>query len=335
MRKMSRRRAGDAGGTARAATPRARAGGRGEAVSEPRASLYAEVTNRIVAELEAGRFPWVQPWSSTGAQPGLPRNAATRRPYSGINILLLWGAVIERGYPCQGWLTFRQALDAGGAVRKGERGTTIVYADRFTPEAERSRAESDGGGEGIPSSLRGSDDPRSRAIPFLKRFTVFNVAQIDGLALLDLDAEAATVIGGHGDAYGTAELFVALLGLDDAAILAVVAVAMGEALEAGGMVVEAVGRQLGVDLKGEWQPDAAFFDLVRDKEVAAALVADIAGEAVAAAIPLARDTVSRQRDNLLRKREYHSFSAASRELEPLGNSSRRLSRRRRRSGMLS
>lgn len=167
MRKMSKRRAGDAGAKARAATPRVNAGGRGEAVSEPRASLYAEVTNRIVAELEAGRFPWVQSWSSAGAQPGLPRNAATRRPYSGINILLLWGAVIERGYPCQGWLTFRQALDAGGAVRKGERGTTIVYADRFTPEAERSRAESEGG------------DPR--AIPFLKRFTVFNVAQIDGL----------------------------------------------------------------------------------------------------------------------------------------------------------
>ena len=112
---------------------------------------------------------------------------------------------------------------------------------------------------------------------------MFDAARRRVLALLDLDAEAATVIGGHGDAYGTAELFVALHGLDDAAVLAVVAVAMGEALEAGGMVVEAVGRQFDVDLKGELQPDAAFFDLVRDKEVAAALVADIAGEAVAAA----------------------------------------------------
>jgi len=146
---------------------------------EPRASLYDEVTNRIIAALEAGRFPWVQPWCSTSATPGLPRNAATGRRYSGVNILLLWGAVIERGYPSQGWLTFRQALNAGGAVRKGERGTTIAYADRFIPTSERSRAAS--AGDGDEASLGGSDDRRSRAIAFLKRFTVFNVAQIDGL----------------------------------------------------------------------------------------------------------------------------------------------------------
>ena len=135
--------------------------------SEPRVSLYAEVTARIIAELEAGRFPWVQPWSSTTAAPGLPCNAVTGRRYSGINILLLWGAVIERGYASQGWLTFRQAIDAGGCVRKGERGVTVVYADRFTPEQERERARSDG------------DDPRT--IPFLKRFTLFNIDQCDGL----------------------------------------------------------------------------------------------------------------------------------------------------------
>lgn len=134
-----------------------------------------------------------------------------------------------------------------------------------------------------PESQRSADDRIAESVENVPAEAVFDAARRRVLALLDLDAEAATVIGGHGDAYGTAELFVALLGLDDAAILAVVAVAMGEALEAGGMVVEAVGRQLGVDLKGEWQPDAAFFDLVRDKEVAAALVADIAGEAVAAA----------------------------------------------------
>lgn len=134
-----------------------------------------------------------------------------------------------------------------------------------------------------PEPQRSGDDRMAESVENAPAEAVFDAARRRVLALLDLDAEAATVIGGHGDAYGTAELFVALLGLDDAPILAVAAVAMGEALEAGGMVVEAVGRQLGVDLKGEWQPDAAFFDLVRDKEVAAALVADIAGEAVAAA----------------------------------------------------
>jgi len=138
--------------------------------AETRASLYDEVTRRIIAELEAGRFPWVQPWGrpeAAGLAPGLPRNALTGRHYSGVNVLILWGAVIERGYPSQGWLTFKQALEAGGSVRKGERGTTVVYADRFTPEAEKERARESG------------ED--AKAIPFLKRFTVFNVAQCEGL----------------------------------------------------------------------------------------------------------------------------------------------------------
>lgn len=132
-----------------------------------RASLYDEVTARVVAELEAGRFPWVQPWDAAAAAPGLPRNAASNRAYSGINVLILWGEGFAHGYASQGWLTFRQASQAGGCVRKGERGVGVVYADRFTPEAEKERAASEGGA--------------ARAVPFLKRFTVFNVAQCDGL----------------------------------------------------------------------------------------------------------------------------------------------------------
>lgn len=128
-----------------------------------RANLYDEVTAKIIAELEAGRFPWVQPWGRVeGTGPGLPRNALTARPYSGMNILILWGAVIEQGWPSQSWLTFRQALNAGGCVRKGERGVTVVYADRFTPGSEKERAARDG------------DD--AKTVSFLKRFTVFNGA---------------------------------------------------------------------------------------------------------------------------------------------------------------
>ena len=133
----------------------------------PRGSLYDEVTARIIAELEQGRFPWVQPWSNSAASPGLPKNATTGRAYSGVNVLILWGAVFAGAYPNQGWLTFRQALAAGGCVRKGEQGVTVCYADRFTPEAEKQRSAEQG------------DDARS--IPFLKRFVVFNVAQCDGL----------------------------------------------------------------------------------------------------------------------------------------------------------
>ena len=134
---------------------------------EGKSSLYQEVTDRIIAELEQGRVPWVQPWGRAKAGLGLPRNATTGRQYSGVNILILWGAVIEKGFASQHWLTFRQALDLGGNVRKGEHGTTVCYADRFIPKAEIERAAKDG--------------VEPQAVPFLKRFTVFNVAQCDGL----------------------------------------------------------------------------------------------------------------------------------------------------------
>ena len=136
---------------------------------QDRTSLYQEITDKIIAELEAGRVPWVQPWGTAAAKAPLamPKNAATEHRYSGINVLILWGAVIERGFTGQSWLTFRQALSLGGHVCKGEKGITVVYADRFTPEDERQRAEEAGEAPG--------------AIPFLKRFTVFNIDQCDGL----------------------------------------------------------------------------------------------------------------------------------------------------------
>ncbi len=134
-----------------------------------RTSLYQEITDKIIAELEAGRVPWVQPWGSADvtAPLGLPSNAATGRTYSGVNVLILWDAVVRRGFTVQRWLTFRQALALGGHVRKGETGTTVVYADRFVPDDERRRADQDG--------------DEARTIAFLKRFTVFNCQQCENL----------------------------------------------------------------------------------------------------------------------------------------------------------
>ncbi|WP_256754695.1 ArdC family protein [Mesorhizobium sp. Mes31] len=134
-----------------------------------RSSPYDDITSKIIAELEAGRFPWVQPWGTAAAQAPLamPANAATGRAYSGINVLILWGAVVEHGFPIQGWLTFRQALLLGGHVRKGEHGTTVVYADRFIPDDAKNRARETG--------------EAAQAIPFLKRFIAFNVAQCENL----------------------------------------------------------------------------------------------------------------------------------------------------------
>ena len=134
-----------------------------------RANLYDEITDKIIAELEAGRVPWVQPWGTAAAKASLamPKNASTARQYTGVNILILWGSAIERRFTGQSWLTFRQALSLGGHVRKGERGTPVVYADRFVPSDEKQRAVETG--------------EEAHAIPFLKRFTVFNTDQCENL----------------------------------------------------------------------------------------------------------------------------------------------------------
>ena len=80
-----------------------------------------EVTQRIMGQLAAGVCPWKQPWTAQSAV-GMPSNAITGRGYSGVNVLLLWSQAAERGYSSSRWLTFKQALDAGGHVRKGEKG---------------------------------------------------------------------------------------------------------------------------------------------------------------------------------------------------------------------
>lgn len=132
-----------------------------------RASLYSEVTNRIIAELEEGRLPWVRPWDSAACGCTMPQNAGTSRRYSGINVLILWAEVVTKGYASQRWLTYRQAEAAGGNVRRSEKGTVICYADRFTPNAEAEAAR--------------GEDREARQVAFLKRFVVFNIDQCEGL----------------------------------------------------------------------------------------------------------------------------------------------------------
>lgn len=134
-----------------------------------RDNLYRDITDKIIAELEQGIVPWVQPWTSTRqlCLLGLPVNGLTRRSYSGINILLLWSALEERGFSSPYWITFKQCIGMGGTVRKGEKGTHVYFADRFVLQKEKTRAEETG------------DEPN--AIAFLKRYTVFNAEQCDGL----------------------------------------------------------------------------------------------------------------------------------------------------------
>ena len=127
-----------------------------------RRDLYAEVSARIVAELERGAAPWVRPWSST-AGANMPCNAVSNRPYSGCNVILLWLSR-NRGWPTPRFLTFKQAIEAGGNVRKGEHGTKVIFVKQLQIK--------DGDGE----------ETETRLIPMLREFTVFNCAQCEGLA---------------------------------------------------------------------------------------------------------------------------------------------------------
>jgi hypothetical protein len=95
------------------------------------ASVYERVTEEIVRELEQGVAPWVKPWGGGGSA-GIPYNATSHRRYSGVNVLLLWGAGLCKGYRSNVWFTFKQARGLDGHVKKGEHGCHVVYASTFS-----------------------------------------------------------------------------------------------------------------------------------------------------------------------------------------------------------
>ena len=128
--------------------------------------IYQKITDQIVSELEKGVRPWLKPWNVEHAAGRITRPLRGNGiPYKGINVLVLWSAAMEKGYAAPVWMTFRQASELKANVRKGERGSLVVYADRIV------RTETD--------AKTGEDS--ERAIPFLKGYTVFNVEQIEGL----------------------------------------------------------------------------------------------------------------------------------------------------------
>ncbi|KEQ51833.1 ParB/RepB/Spo0J family partition protein [Sphingobium chlorophenolicum] len=111
---------------------------------------------------------------------------------------------------------------------------------------------------------------------------VFDERRRAVLALLRVDADEPHLVGGH-DAPALVTLFHRMLDLPDAALMDIVAVVMGECLANGSMAVESVGLILGVDMGQWWTGDDAFLDLLRDRELLGALLADVAGTSVAAA----------------------------------------------------
>ncbi len=130
-----------------------------------RIDIYARITDRIVEDLEQGVRPWMKPWSAANTNGRISRPVRHNGlPYSGMNVILLWSEQMSRGFASSMWMTYLQALELGGAVRKGETGSTVVFASRFT------KSEADGNGNEV-----------DREIPFLKAYSVFNVEQIEGL----------------------------------------------------------------------------------------------------------------------------------------------------------
>ena len=132
----------------------------------PRQDIYARITAHIVAALETGVRPWVRPWNAEHAAGRITRPLRHNgQPYTGINILSLWASAIEQGFAAPIWMTYRQATELGGHVRKGEKGSPVVYANSIT----RNETDADSGAD------------VAHQIHFLKGYTVFNVEQIEGL----------------------------------------------------------------------------------------------------------------------------------------------------------
>jgi antirestriction protein ArdC len=130
-----------------------------------RIDLYTRVTNAIIANLEQGVRPWLKPWNAEHAAGRITRPLrAGGQPYKGINVLTLWESAMSQDFAAPIWMTFNQAKELKANVRKGSKGTLVVYADRIT----RTETASDG-------------QESERGIYFMKAYSVFNVEQIEGL----------------------------------------------------------------------------------------------------------------------------------------------------------
>jgi antirestriction protein ArdC len=130
-----------------------------------REDLRTRITHQIIEQLERGVCPWMKPWSTEHLVGRVSRPLrAGGQPYRGINVLLLWVAAKMKGYAAPIWMTYRQAAELDGQVRKGERASPVTYADSIT----RQEVAEDG-------------SEQKHEIWFLNQYSVFNVEQIDGL----------------------------------------------------------------------------------------------------------------------------------------------------------
>jgi len=141
--------------------------------TKPRRDLHAEITNHLIAAIEADPGQPSLPWRRTGGALHMPVNALTGNNYHGINILNLWVTAEQRGYSAPIWGTYKQWAERGAQVRKGERSSLVVFYREFETEPE------------------GDDDNGKRRMA--RASFVFNAAQVDGFALPDSPASLGPI----------------------------------------------------------------------------------------------------------------------------------------------
>lgn len=132
--------------------------------------LYTNITAKIVEQLQIGTIPWIRPWS--GGDDPFPRNALSQRPYRGINTILLGLEAHLQGYATHQWLTFRQAQQLGGHIRKGERSTQVIWYEMRVVEKHDSEFVSSNDADDPPL-------PDKRFIPLIKTFNVFMLTLVE------------------------------------------------------------------------------------------------------------------------------------------------------------
>lgn len=130
--------------------------------------LYQEVTDKLIAAIEAGTAPWQRPWQNVAAA-GLPMNGTTQRTYNGVNALLLMMTAQSEGYSDNRWYTFKQANELGAQVKKGSKSTPVYFFKMLNAKGE---ALEEGGV---------ADGEQPRQIPFLTEYRVFHASQIEGI----------------------------------------------------------------------------------------------------------------------------------------------------------
>jgi len=126
-------------------------------------SIYQEVTDQIISEIEKGAMPWVKPWKADST---CEKNIASKKEYNGINRLILAMMTHFKGYQSPFYGSFKQWQDLGGTVRKGEKGTKIVFYKPVSVEKTNDQGESE-----------------NFAYSCLKTYYVFNADQVDGIEI--------------------------------------------------------------------------------------------------------------------------------------------------------